>query len=916
MRIHFLLILLLSVATVKEVAAGPHNIAPLAKVTASSNAGASFNAEQVLDGVIGVNGRGEWACKGDTAFWGYVKFPWIRLDWDREQWIDRIVLFDRPNLNDNISGVKILFSDGSVKRVNQLPADGAGLAVQFPPKKIKWIRLEVTDGTGKDLGFSEIEVYNAFEGAPDYVSLVNPYIETTRGRYEFFITGSLPFGLASAAPLTRNKHQWGGGYNYNDREILGFQQIHTWMISGIEIMPATTADDPSGGREAWKSAFSHDDEIVQPGYHRVLLQKHKIWAEQTATDRVSMYRFRYTQQADARIIMDMSATVKNCSSMKDARITKVSNTEIEGSFNTVDRLWGGPGVVPVFFVIRFNKACRSLDAWQGSTGFRSGISDAAGDGLKLAAAYKMEAGDQLEMKIALSYTSVQNARNNLNTECGNLDFDAVRIRARDTWNRYLGKIAVKGGTAAQRSKFYTDLWHVLLGRQKISDVSGDYPDRTEFTGQKGLLGGHNEAAFKIKTVPKDGNGRPRFNMYLSDAFWLTQWNINILWGLAWPELMDDFSACLLEYAKNGKLLPRGPLAGGYTFIMTGDPAASFIVSTYMRGLLKKADANTAFEVIKQNQMPGGMLGGGERGAADVAFYAAKGWWPSNAGITVEAAFQDWGTAQMAAKLGKKEDYDYFSKRASGWVNSFDARQRFLFPKNRNGNFAHTDPLSGSGWVEANAWQGTWGLSHDIPKLINLMGGKDSFCNRLQYAFEKAAPQDFVAEYGGGYVSYANQPGCSNAHLFSYGGKPWLTQYWVRRVQKQNYSGTTPDNGYGGHDEDEGQMGGVSALMAIGLFDIMGNEAREPVLEITSPVFDEVAIQLNPAYYKGRLFQIICHQNSEKNGYIQKARLNQQPLNTFWFPFRQFSNGGRLELWMGPKPNKSWGVQGLPPACRG
>lgn len=148
-------------------------------------------------------------------------------------------------------------------------------------------------------------------------------------------------------------------------------------------------------------------------------------------------------------------------------------------------------------------------------------------------------------------------------------------------------------------------------------------------------------------------------------------------------------------------------------------------------------------------------------------------------------------------------------------------------------------MSGDGWVEANAWQATWSVSHGIPDLIELMGGKDVLCDKLNYAFEQAADDDFVYGYSGGYISYANQPGVSNAHVFSWAGKPWLTQYWVRRVRAQAYGAVTPDRGYGGHDEDQGQMGGISALMAIRLFSLTGNVDQNPSYEITSPIFDRL-----------------------------------------------------------------------------
>lgn len=899
-KINLLIILLFSVAVSY---AGPDNIAGKAKVTVSSQLNNQTSGNNAVDGIIGVEDIGEWACQGVTTDWGYIRFPWIQLNWSQPQIVNRIVLYDRPSPDENIAGGKLVFSDGTEQWVNQLPADGTGKAIYFPNKTVNWVRFVVTDGTGSNLGLSEIEVFAApSQFDEDYVSWVDPYIETNRGRYFFFITGSTPFGMASSAPLTRNKNQNGGGYNYNEREILGFEQIHSWMVSGIEIMPATAAEKPSLGQKGWKSFFNHDDEIVQPGYHRVMLQQHKIWVEQSATERVNFYRFIYTKNTDARIIINLGGYVGN-STMEDASFTKISETELEGSFSSNKRYWGGPKEVRIFFVVRFDQPFSGLDMWKGQQHV-AGVTSGTGDSLVITAAYPMKKGAALQMKIGLSYTSIENARNNLLSECKDWNFDAVRKNTQSIWNEWLGRIAVKTDVEANKVKFYTDLWHVLLGRQKISDINGDYPDRT--TGRR--EGNFTHAEFKVKTVPKDAAGKPMFHMYNSDAWWLTQWNLNILWGLAWPEMMDEFSASMIEFANNGYLLPRGPSGGGYSYIMTSCPASNLIVSTFMKGLLTKVDPRHAYEVVKRNHMPGGMLGAKE----DVEFYIKKGWWPDNAGITIEASFQDWGIAQMASRLGRKKDFQYFSKRARNWLNNFDSTTKWILPKDKKGNFVHRDLLSGSGWVEANAWQGSFGISHDLPKLMELMGGVDSFTHRLNYAFEQSRSSNFVFSYTDGYVSYANQPGCSNAHVFSYAGKPWLTQYWVRRVRQHAYRDTSPDMGYGGHDEDQGQMGGVSALMSIGLFNVTGNQSAIPVYEITSPIFDEVVIKLDGRYYNGGKFSIVTHHNSPKNDYIQSAKLNGNSHSNFWFTHADFSKGGTLELWLGDTANEQWGVGPLPP----
>jgi putative alpha-1,2-mannosidase len=202
-------------------------------------------------------------------------------------------------------------------------------------------------------------------------------------------------------------------------------------------------------------------------------------------------------------------------------------------------------------------------------------------------------------------------------------------------------------------------------------------------------------------------------------------------------------------------------------------------------------------------------------------------------------------------------------------------------------------------------------THDVQGLADLMGGNDAYCDKLNYAFEQSREFDFAGAYGKGYVSYGNQPACGMAHLFNYAGKPWLSQYWVRQVNERTYGGITPDSGYGGHDEDQGQMGGVSALMSIGLFQARGGCDVDPIYEITAPVFDEVTIHLDPRYYPGKIFRIVAKNNAPENVYIQSARLNGNPLENCWFYHRDFIKGGLLELWLGPKPNKAWGVKPLP-----
>jgi len=892
--------------------AGPDNIAPLARVTASSVWSESFSAASITDDHIHMEAYGQWASESGITFWGQIDFPWVKLEWDKLRAINKVILFDRPELHSHLAGGRLHFSDGSRIDVFQISNDGSPKVVAFPTKEVEWIRFEAMDGEGEHLGLSEIQVFPAPEDYPDYISWVDPYIETTRGRYFFFVTGSQPYGMISAAPLTRNKNQQGGGYNYNSEEVLGFPQIHGWMLSGLDLMPVTGDVDPSLGEQHWKSKFSHDDEIVQPGYHKMYLKDYGIWLEQTAGQRVSFYKFSYTRDAVSNILLNLGGYIST-STMTDAVVHKVDDHTIEGEFNTVGRLWGGPDKVKIYFVARFDKPFIQMDGWAGKEVFTdvndvtgaSGTTprrspgwsyhDAPTSGVK--ARYKVKQGEAVQLKMAVSYTSLENAHQNLESEIVHWDFSRARKEAQKEWDAYLGKISVEGGTEAQKIKFYTDLWHVLLGRHKIDDASGDYPDYTE--GE--VHGSHTIGAkFKLRSLPKDKNGSVRHHMYNSDAFWLTQWNLNILWGLAWPEMQDEFAASLVQYADNGNLLPRGPNVGGYSYIMTGCPATPLITSAYQKGILTRVDTKHAYETMKRNHLPGGMIQGGLILDSDKGRY--RGF---NAGITLEASFQDWTLAQMAKDLKLKKDAKFFMKRSVDWKALYNDEQKLIFPRAKDGTWLHNDPLSGRGWIEANAWQGTWQVAHAIDELAELMGGNDTLCKKLNYAFEQAVSDDFVFGYGGGYVSYANQPGCSNAHVFNHAGKPWLSQYWVRRVNEQAYGAISPDKGYGGHDEDQGQMGGVSALMSMGIFSLKGTSSSEPMYDVTSPVFDTITITLDPEYYQGKEFTIITHNNSEENCYIRKMTLNGNELGSPRFSHADYLRGGELEIWLGPEPNTSF-----------
>ncbi|MEQ7009708.1 glycoside hydrolase domain-containing protein [Actinopolymorpha sp. B17G11] len=889
----------------------------------------------------------------------------------------------------------------------------------------------------------------AVQTSRDYVSLVNPWVEADIGRFFFFQSASNPFGFVKLRPDTSTHASWGTGYRKNEDMVQGFSHLHEWRLSGIQVMP-TSGDSVSKleGSSGWQSHVEHDDsEIAQPGYHKLHLDRYAIDAELTVTDRVGLHRYTYDRSGPSEIIVNLGGKLGEAE-MENAHVTRVNDRELEGFVVQHGEGYGGMHETKLFFNIRFDRPFDSLHGWADGELVDGGaaVGKVAGDNSGAYVRYdNVDTGDQVQMKVGLSLTSLDGARKNLETELPGWDFDAVKAASQQRWNDMLGRIDVRGGTHQQQVKFYTDLFHVLCGRSLVSDVDGKYIDDTW---------NHN----KVKQIPLGKDGKPTFAMYNYDALWLTQWNVNSVLGLAYPEIYSSFVQSQLQMYKDGGLLPRGPVAGNYSMVMTGSPVTSFITGAYNKGI-RDFDVNLAYDAMLDAQSLGGLYdkawfdyaGWGTGGNHE---YLDLGYVPNNltaqgAGQTLEYANQDWALAQLARQLGKAglnasqfadvsvtsqlndtgssgeravdgrplrapaphewmssgeqnpwiklswdrprrihkvvlsdrvdstsnvnsgvltfsdgsritvdnipttgaekvvafpwrrvdwvkfqatggsgqdvglneievwDDTDtdsYLLERSRNWRNLFDRETGFIRPRNADGSWRDPfDPLAPNDFVEANSWQATWFTVHDVMGLANVLGGTDAYADKLNHAFEQSVDANFIGEYGHGYVSYGNQPGLEVAHLFNYVGKPWLTQYWVRQVKEKTFGSISTTDGYGHHDEDQGQMGAISALMAMGLFEVTGGGLERPVWDITSPIFDEIIIELNQDYYSGKQFRIVTHDNSAENTYIQRATLDGRTLNNAWFHHDQLVDGGTLELWLGPEPNTQWGVDQLPPS---
>ena len=732
------------------------------------------------------------------------------------------------------------------------------------------------------------------------VDYADPLLGTSESRWMLNPGATLPFGMVQLSPDNQGG-VWKSGYEYSLNNIGGFSHIHSWTMAGLSVMPTVgalnthrgPADGPTTGwTTGYRSRIDKTTEKASPGYYAVTLMNGNIHTELTSTTRGGFFKFTYPEEGDAHILLDLDIPFENTAEILDAKFTQISDREIEG-YSKQKWSWNE---YTVHFVVRFNRPIESFGGWKGNDILKD-VKEIAGKGKMGAFAdFKTKKGDIILMQTAISLVSIDGARQNLNTEMNpfNWDFAAVRKNASNVWNNLLSRIKIEGGTETNRKKFYTNMYRSYVARTTWSDVDGKYVDVNE----------------KVRQTDPDSP------VYGCDALWNTFWNLNQLWALVNPDLTSKWVRSFLEIYNTGGWLPKGPAGIEYSGIMEASHEIALISGAYQKGI-RDFDVNNAFKAMLHQQTTPGVVTP-ENGFAGNKFfdsYMKLGFVPNEEGQvsnTLEYAYDDWCVSQMAKALGKNQEYDMFIKRAGNYKNVFDTVTKYIRTKHRDGSWVKDwtpfccTSFSGPGYLEGNAWQYSFFNPHDVQDILNLMG-KDEFNNRLNDGFEKSSKYSFNAEgdlYDRVPINHGNQPNMQAAWLFNYSGKPWLTQKWTREIMTKYY-GSTPYHGWLG-DEDEGQMGAWFVMAAIGLFETDGGASVKPFYEIGSPIFEKVTITLDPKYYPGKSFTIEARNTSGTNKYIQSATLDGKRLTKPWFYHSELIDGGKLELQMGPEPNKQWG----------
>jgi predicted alpha-1,2-mannosidase len=723
------------------------------------------------------------------------------------------------------------------------------------------------------------------------VDLVYPQLDTENSRWFLFSSACRPFGMVNLSPDTQIDGAWGSGYRYKTDTIKGFSHVHGWQLSGLSVMPMSLKKEREDDVfNDFYSAFSHENEKIAPGYHKVLLERFGIEAELTSTKRVGLHRYTFPDESKPAVLFNLNTPLGPCAN-QDGILNKASEHTLTGHLEMAPT-HRRPKPIKLFFHISFNAKIEAIQKDMG-TGNYVVYTDAKQNGVL--------------MKVGLSYTSIANAENNMAIELDHWDFERVVKESQHEWNTMLGRIQVQGGTELQQKRFYTDLWHALQGRRIINDVNGAYPDNTG----DGL---------KVGQLPLDADGRSKFNHYNSDSFWGAQWTLNTLWGLVYPDITEEFVYSLMQYYKDGGLIPRGPSGGNYTYVMTGASTTPFVVSAVQKNIFKK-DLDSVYEALRKNHLPGGImekagyehntsLGGG------LGHYLSKGYVPypipegkfgghqDGASLTLEYAYQDWTLAQFAKKLQREEDYKTFMNRSQNYKNVFDAGTGWMRPKDVHGQWKRDfDPyLYENGFNESNGAQATWFVPHDLKGLVKLMGGEEKAVERLNGQFKASEELGFTSgtshevevhpEYSRIPINFGNQPSINTTFVFNYLGRPDLTQYWSREIIDKVFSGLDSSTGYNG-DEDQGLMGALSVLLKMGLFQMNGGTEADPGYDLGSPLFDKITISLHPNYYKGDKFVIETINNSKSNRLVEQVSFDGRILDTMAIRHSNIVNGGRL-----------------------
>jgi predicted alpha-1,2-mannosidase len=721
----------------------------------------------------------------------------------------------------------------------------------------------------------------------DLVRYVDPLLGT--GGSGNVIPGALvPHGMVRATPDTNSEGGAVGVYLWNDTRIDGF--VHTSLegpggsangYSEILVMPGVgevNVDDPS-------SAFSHDDEDAAPGYYRVRLTDPDVDAELTATRLAAVHRYTFPARSDAWVLFDLGHT-KGLS--RNGEIEIVGDRAVQGYgkyqvhvFLSLIFGYRDPtGTADVYFYAEFNRPFSRFGTF-GPAGRNDGARTLEGKDIGGWFGFDTTGDPVVELRVGLSMISTEQARRNLGAEVGDASFETIRERASTAWNDKLNRVRVVADDATM-TMFYTALYHALFQPADYSEAGGCYTVATSGS-----------------PVVHGGGGRP---YYTDDwCMWDTYRTSHPLGTLLEPEIRSDVIRSMLTMAEDGGWLEKCSWhAAGYSRVMTGNPQLAIIADSWLKGL-DDFDQELAWEKMVKTSTEEiepfyeGLCG--YFGLGTPPEYLANGFVGDEcdntqaASMTLEIAYADFCMAEVAAKTGRSADEAVYRARAQNFRNQWNPVSGFMQSRYRDGTwvepFDPADASDANGFVESTSWIFSFFVPHDVPALIELMGGATAFVAKLDR---------FFAE---GHEDPANEPGFHIPWLYNYAGVPAKTQQQVRQLLTGHFS-TAPD-GLPGND-DAGAMSAFYVLAALGLYPVTPGT---PTYQLNTPLVREATLYLHPDFAAGATFSIET-EGAPGDIYIQSATLNGAALDRPYVTHDEISSGGTLHFVLGPAPSE-WGA---------
>lgn len=671
---------------------------------------------------------------------------------------------------------------------------------------------------------------------------------------------NVPFGLVQLGPTEPTRGwDWCSGYYYDDDELIGFGHMH---LSGTGIgCLGDVAFLPVKDFKQTSTRFKHEAEKVHPGYYSVQLTDPNVLVELTATERCGFHRYTFKNGAKAQLALDLSQCI-GWDKLNDCLLTQESATRLTG----FRRSNGWAADRRIYFSIDFSQpvTVHRLDSME-----RVVVSVA--DNTK-----------PLLVKVALSPVSIDKAKLNMQAELAGWDFDAAVKQADEAWNRELARIEIQTNDRTKKRIFYTAMYHLMTSCSKFNDV-----DR-EYRGADGKV------------------HKADFTNYTTLSLWDTYRAAHPLMTVAFPEMQRDFAKTFLNIYKQQGRLPVWHLMGSETDCMVGNPGAIVLADLTMKGFVE--DKELALEALKATQM---------KDIRSLGLLKKHGYIPWNLdpeNETVAKALEycaaDDGVAKVAKLLGKKDDYEYFFNRSRSYKKYYDPETRFLRAVGTDGKFRLPfNPFFAehrtNDYTEGNAWQYTFLVPHDVKGLIKLFGSDKAFMSKLDSLFfvEGWAGDNASPDMSGmtGQYAHGNEPSHHVIYMYNYAGRPDKAAPLLRKMLNEMYL-DQPDGLSG--NEDVGQMSAWYILSSVGLYQVDPVGGR---FVIGSPLFDKATVNVSG----GKTFSVVAKNNSDKNIYVQSARLNGKTLKNSYVDFNDIRHGGTLELVMGPKPSK-WATT---TACR-